>query len=134
MPARRLKSIERMLAIQTRIRALAEWRKLALERQAAQAREETRSLITALAGGGGPVDGLFAEFTARRLHRVSLSLWELDHAAQEQAGLLAGELAREKRTARLADKVRRVKLRADEDGALRDVMESVEARRAASLE
>ncbi|PZU93890.1 MAG: hypothetical protein DI527_05055 [Chelatococcus sp.] len=134
MAANRLKAIERMLAIQSRIRALAEWRKLALERQASQARDETRVLISALAGGGGPVDGLFAEFTAKRLHRVSLSLWELDHAAREQAARLAGEVAREKRTARLADRVRRIKLRADEDGALREVMDAVEARRAASLE
>ncbi len=41
MQGKRLKAIERMLSIQSRIRKLAEWRQKAIELQAAAARAES---------------------------------------------------------------------------------------------
>jgi len=133
MPAKRLKSLERMLAIQSRIRKLAEWRQKATELKAAAAREESRELVISL-NGDGPTGGLFSDVTARRLHRVAVSIWELDAAAAEQAKLVLAETGREKRTVRLTEHVRKVKLRADQDGALIEIMDALEGKRAASLE
>lgn len=133
MDPRRLKSIERMLAIQSRIRGLAEWRQKAIEQKAVAAKDESRALVASL-NGDGPMEGLFADMTAKRLHRVTLSISELESAAAEQARRVMAETGREKRTERLVDRLRKVKLRADQDGALSEIMDSVEARRAASLE
>ncbi|MDR6869128.1 hypothetical protein J2Y55_000121 [Bosea sp. BE125] len=133
MPRKRLKSIERILAIQSRIRSLAEWRQKAIERKATETKGEAQALLASL-NGDGLVDGLFADMTAKRLHRVSLSLWELQAAAAEQAKRVVAETGREKQTARLADHVRRIKLRADQDDVLVEIIDSIEGKRAASLE
>lgn len=133
MQGKRLKSIERMLAIQSRIRKLAEWRQKAIELKAAAARDESRALVVSL-NGDGPTSGLFPDMTARRLHRVSVSIWELDAAAAEQAKHVLTETGREKRTARLVDHVRKIKLRADQDGALVKIMDALEGKRAAGRE
>lgn len=133
MQGKRLKSIERMLAIQSRIRKLAEWRQKAIELKASAAREESRALVVSL-NGDGPASGLFPDMTARRLHRVSVSIWELDAAAAEQAKHVLTETGREKRTARLVDHVRKIKLRADQDGALVEIMDALEGKRAAGRE
>lgn len=133
MDARRMKSIERMLAIQSRIRGLAEWRQKAIEQKATAARDESRALVAAM-NGGGLVDALFADMTAKRLHRVTVSIGELDAAAAEQAKRVMAETGREKRTERLVDRLRKVKLRSDQDKALAEIMDGAEARRAASLE
>lgn len=133
MPGKRLTSIERILAIQSRMRSLAEWRQKAIERQAADAREQSRLLVATL-NGDGPVDGLFTDMTARRLHRMSVSIWELQAAAAEQAKRVLAETGREKRILRLAGDVRRLKVRGDQDKALVEIIDAVEARRAASLE
>jgi hypothetical protein len=133
MQGKRLKSIERMLAIQSRIRKLAEWRQKAIELKAVAAREESRALVVSL-NADGPASGLFPDMTARRLHRVSVSIWELDAAAAEQAKHVLTETGREKRTARLVDHVRKIKLRADQDGALVEIMDALEGKRAAGRE
>lgn len=133
MPAKRLKSLERMLAIQSRIRKLAEWRKQATELKAAVAREQSRELVVSL-NGDGPTGGLFSDLTARRLHRVAVSILELEAAASEQAKQVLAETGREKRTIRLAEQVRKVKQRADQDGALAEIMDALEGKRATSLE
>jgi hypothetical protein len=132
MQGKRLKSIERMLAIQSRIRKLAEWRQKAIELKTAAAREESRALVISL-NGDGPASGLFPDMTARRLHRVAVSIWELDAAATEQARHVLTETGREKRTARLAEHVRKVKLRTDQDGALVEIMDALEGKRAANI-
>jgi len=133
MDARRMKSIERMLAIQSRIRGLAEWRQKAIEQKATAARDESRALVAAM-NGGGLVDALFADMASKRLHRVTVSIAELDAAAAEQAKRVMAETSREKRTERLVDRLRKVKLRVDQDKALVEIMDGAEARRAASLE
>lgn len=133
MPAQRLKALERMLAIQSRMRNLAEWRHQAIQRQAGEAREESRALVAAL-NGDGLVNALFTDVTAKRLHRISISIAELDDAAAVQAKHVARETGREKQVGRLAGQVRRVKDRLDQDKALLDIMESDEGKRAASLE
>ena len=130
---RRIKSIERMLAIQSRIRDLAEWRQKAIEQKASTARDESRALVEAM-NSGSLVDALFADMTAKRLHRVTVSIGELDAAAAEQAKRVMAETGREKRTERLVDRLRKVKLRVDQDKALVEIMDGAEARRAASLE
>ena len=132
MQARRLKSIERMLSIQSRIRKLAEWRQKAIELQAAAARDESRALVASL-NGDGPTAGLFADMTAKRLHRVGVSIWAFEAAAAAQAKQVLAETGREKRTARLADHVRKIKLRTDQDGALVEIMDAREGQRAAKL-
>lgn len=133
MQGKRLESIERMLAIQSRIRKLAEWRQKAIELKATAARDESRALVLSL-NGDGPTGGLFSDMTARRLHRVAVSIGELDAAAAEQARHVLTETGREKRTARLVDHVRKVKLRADQDGALVEIMDALEGKRAAGSE
>lgn len=132
MQGQRLKAIERMLSIQSRIRKLAEWRQKAIEQQAAAARAESRALVAAL-NGEGPTAGLFADMTARRLHRTEVSASRFEAAAIVQAKQVLAETGREKRTARLADHVRKVKLRADQDGALVEIMDAREGQRAATL-
>ncbi len=132
MQGKRLKSIERMLSIQSRIRKLAEWRQKAIELKAAAAREESRALVVSL-NGDGPTSGLFADMTAKRLHRVGVSIWELEAAAAAQAKQVLAETGREKRTGRLVDHVRKVKLRADQDGALVEIMDALEGKRASQL-
>ena len=121
-----------MLSIQSRIRKLAEWRQKAIELQAAAARAESRALVAAL-NGEGPTAGLFADMTARRLHRTEVSAAQLEAAAIVQAKQVLAETGREKRTARLADHLRKVKLRADQDGALVEIMDAREGRRAATF-
>jgi hypothetical protein len=133
MADKRLKSLERMLAIQARMRSLAEWRQQVIQRQAAEARDDSRALVAAL-NGDGLVNGLFTDVTAKRLHRVSVEIWELDEKAALQAREVARETGREKRAAKLADQVRRVQHRTEQDKALLDIMESDEGKRAASLE
>ncbi|MFA6031950.1 MAG: hypothetical protein WC889_03505 [Myxococcota bacterium] len=133
MADKRLKSLERMLAIQARMRSLAEWRQQVIQRQATEARDESRALVAAL-NGDGLVNGLFTDVTAKRLHRVSVAIWELDEKAARQAREVARETGREKRAAKLADQVRRIRHRAEQDKALLDIMESDEGKRAASLE
>lgn len=132
MQGKRLKSIERMLAIQQRIRKLAEWRQKAIELKAAAAREESRALVVSL-NGNGPTGGLFADMTARRLHRVGVSIWEFEAAAAAQAKQVLAETGREKRTARLVEHVRKIKLRTDQDGALVEIMDALEGKRAADI-
>jgi hypothetical protein len=132
MPGKRLKSIERILAIQSRMRSLAEWRQGAIERQVAEAREQSRLLVAAL-NGDGPVDGLFTDMTAKRLHRVSVSIMELQTAAADQAKRVLAEAGREKRTSRLVVHVRRIKDRADQDRTLIEIIDAIEGKRAASL-
>lgn len=132
MQARRLKAVERMLAIQSRIRKLAEWRQKAIEIRAAAARDESRALVASL-NGDGPTAGLFADMTARRLHRVGVSIWELEAAASAQAKQVLAETGREKRTSRLADHIRKIKLRTDQDGVLVEIMDAREGQRAAKL-
>lgn len=132
MQGKRLKSIERMLAIQQRIRKLAEWRQKAIELKAAAAREESRALVVSL-NGDGPTGGLFADMTARRLHRVGVSIWEFEAAAAAQAKQVLAETGREKRTARLVEHVRKIKLRTDQDGALVEIMHALEGKRAADI-
>ncbi|AMJ62655.1 hypothetical protein [Bosea sp. PAMC 26642] len=133
MEARRLKSIERMLAIQSRIRSLAEWRQKSIEQKAVAARDESRALVASL-NGNGVTDGLFVDMTAKRLHRVAITISELETAAVEQTKRVIAETGREKRTARLVDRVRKVKLRADQDNVLIEIMDSAQAKKAASLE
>lgn len=132
MTDRRLKSVERVLAIQAQMRKLAEWRHQATLREANAARDESRALVAVL-NGEGMVNGLFTDMTAKRLHRVSLSIWELDAAAATQAGKVMQETGREKRAGRLADGLRRIQRRSDEDRTLLDIMESAEGKRAAGL-
>lgn len=132
MQGKRLKAIERMLAIQSRIRKLAEWRQKAIELKAVAAREESRALVVSL-NGDGPTGGLFADMTARRLHRVGVAIWEFEAAAAEQAKRVLAETGREKRTARLVDHVRKIKLRTDQDGALVEIMDALEGKRAADI-
>lgn len=133
MADKRLESLQRMLAIQSRLRSLAEWRHQEIKRQAEGARAESRALVAAL-NGEGLVNGLFTDVTARRLHRVSVELSELDGKAALQASEVARETGREKRVAKLADQVRRVQHRTDQDKALLDILEADEGKRAASLE
>jgi hypothetical protein len=90
MTDRRLKSVERVLAIQAHMRKLAEWRHQATLRDASAARDESRALVAVL-NGESMVNGLFTDMTAKRLHRVSLSIWELDAAASVQAGKVIQE-------------------------------------------
>ncbi len=71
--------------------------------------------------------------TARRLHRTEVSAAQLEAAAIVQAKQVLAETGREKRTARLADHLRKVKLRADQDGALVEIMDAREGRRAATF-
>lgn len=133
MADKRLESLRRMLAIQSRLRSLAEWRHQEIKRQAEGARAESRALVAAL-NGDGLVNGLFTDVAARRLHRVSLECAELDAKAALQAREVARETGREKRVAKLADQVRRVQHRTDQDKALLDILEADEGKRAASLE
>ncbi|RDJ27427.1 hypothetical protein DWF00_10745 [Bosea caraganae] len=133
MADKRLKSLERMLAIQSRMRSLAEWRQQAIQRQAAAARDESHALVAAL-NGDGLINSLFTDVTARRLHRVSVEIAGLNEQAAVQAREVARETGREKRAAKLADQARRGQHRTDQDKALLDIMESQEGKRAASLE
>lgn len=133
MADKRLKSLERMQAIQARMRSLAEWRHQGLLRQATEAREESRALVAAL-NGEGLINSLFTDVTARRLHRVSVEIVELDGQAAAQAREVARETGREKRAAKLADQVRRGLARIEQDKTLLDIMEADEGKRAASLE
>ncbi len=133
MQGKRLKALDRMLAIQSRMRSLAEWRHQALQRQAAEAREEARALVTAL-NGDGLVNALFTDVTARRLHRVSIDVAALEDAVAAQSRHVVRETGREKQVGRLADQVRRSKARADQDNALVEIVASEQGKRAASLE
>lgn len=133
MADKRLTSLQRMLAIQSRMRSLAEWRQQEIQRQLTGARDESRALVAAL-NGEGLVNGLFTDVTAKRLHRVSIEVAELNGRAATQAREVARETGREKRVAKLADQVRRSQHRAEQDKALLDILEADEGKRAASLE
>ena len=133
MADKRLESLRRIHAIQSRMRSLAEWRYQEIQRQAGEAREEAHSLFAAL-NGESLVNGLFPDVTARRLHRVTIELAELDGKTALQAIEVARETGREKRVAKLADQVGCIQHRAEQDKALLDILEAEEGRRAASLE
>jgi hypothetical protein len=66
MDERRLKKIERILAIQQKMHRLAEWQLAALDRERQAVAENQERLVGAL-NADGPLHGVFVEAMARRL-------------------------------------------------------------------
>jgi hypothetical protein len=111
-PGERLKKIERILAIQTKIHRLAEWRLGALDRKQAEISVSKAELVASL--NEPPLQGLFVEAMARRLTLLAREADRVARAREVQERRLREEGLRLKRFERAtgrADRAYREALR-----------------------
>jgi len=103
---RRLKKIERILAVQKRLHQLAEWRLAELDREKAELIDGQKALVAAL-NHDAQLQGLFVEAMARRLSALARETDRVNQARNAQFRRLVEEGLRLKRTERMTAGVRR---------------------------
>lgn len=106
MDERRLKKIERVLAIQQKMHKLAEWKLAALDRERAAVAENRERLVGAL-NADGPLHGVFVEAMARRLALLARQADRLAADREAQSRRLTEAGLEMKRTERLTGKAQR---------------------------
>ena len=107
---RRLKKIERVLAVQEKLHRLAEWRLAALDREKAEVAGSQAALLGAF-NRDEALHGLFVEAMARRLTALAREAERINRARDAQSRRLAEEGLRLKRVERMTERVRRAHLR-----------------------
>jgi hypothetical protein len=102
----RAKKIERLLALQTRIHRLAEWRLVEIDRKQASVAESRERLFDTL-NGDQPLHGLFADAMARRIAALARESDRLQRAREAQERRLREEGLKLKRFERAGEKINR---------------------------
>ncbi len=103
---RRLKKIERVLAVQAQLHRLAEWKLAALDHKKAELASDEASLVGAL-NRDDPLHGLFVEAMARRLNALARETDRVNLARAAASRRLAEEGMALKRVERMTARVRR---------------------------
>jgi hypothetical protein len=103
---RRLRKIERLLALQEQLHRLAEWKLAALDRKKAELASDQASLVGAL-NRDDPLHGVFIEAMARRLNALAREADRVNRARAAASRRLAEEGLTLKRAERMTVRVRR---------------------------
>jgi hypothetical protein len=103
---KRLASVERVLAVQRRLRQLAEAKLAELELRQSALEASRRELVGAL-NGDTTLHGLFIDAMARRVRSVSAEIANLEHAKEAQSKRLLEQTGRQKRAERVASSLDR---------------------------
>jgi hypothetical protein len=103
---RRLRKIERLLALQEQLHRLAEWKLAALDRKQAELASDQASLIGAL-NRDDPLHGVFIEAMARRLNALAREADRVNRARAAASRRLAEEGLTLKRAERMTVRARR---------------------------
>jgi hypothetical protein len=103
---RRLRKIERLLALQEQLHRLAEWKLAALDRKKAELASDQASLVGAL-NRDDPLHGVFIEAMARRLNALAREADRVNRARAAASRRLTEEGLTLKRAERMTVRVRR---------------------------
>lgn len=106
MSDRRMKKIERVLAVQKQMHRLAEWNVAALERRRAELEAGQGELVGAL-NDDAKLQGLFIDALARRLAALARETDKVNEAHRQMARRLTEAGLKLKRTERMSAKLRR---------------------------
>jgi hypothetical protein len=130
--SKRLRKVERILAVQEKLHRLAEWKLARIEEKQAGLSSERQSLVDAL-NGDDRLQGLFVEAMAKRLAVLARETDRVNHEREEQVRLLFAEALRLGRTERMTEKLRRQHGEELWKRSFRDILESVGRKRDASF-
>jgi hypothetical protein len=119
---RRLKKVERVLAVQKQLHRLAEWQVAALDRERAELDVSQRELVGAL-NRDEALHGLFVEAMARRLAALARENDRLGRARIALARRLTEAGLSVKRTERMSGKLRRAADAAAEKRGFADLLD-----------
>lgn len=106
MDRRRLKKIERILAVQERLHEIAEWRLARTTQEQSELRASEVALVSAL-NEDDALQGLFVDAMAKRLKKLAIEAERLEQRRAEEARILFEEGLRLKRTERMTGRLRR---------------------------
>jgi hypothetical protein len=103
---RRLRKIERVLAVQQQLHRLAEWRMAGLDRERRELAESEAQLVAAL-NHDEQLQGVFVDAMARRLAAIARDAERVNRAREVQGRRLREEGMKLKMVERMNDRVRR---------------------------
>jgi hypothetical protein len=103
---RRLRKIERVLAVQQQLHRLAEWRMAGLDRERRELAESEARLVAAL-NHDDQLQGVFVDAMARRLAAIARDAERVNRAREVQGRRLREEGMKLKMVERMNDRVRR---------------------------
>jgi hypothetical protein len=103
---RRLRKIERVLAVQQQLHRLAEWRMAGLDRERRELVESEAQLVAAL-NHDEQLQGVFVDAMARRLAAIARDAERVNRAREVQGRRLREEGMKLKMVERMNDRVRR---------------------------
>jgi hypothetical protein len=106
MDRRRLKKIERILAVQERLHEIAEWRLARTTQEQSELKASEVALVSAL-NEDDALQGLFVDAMAKRLKKLAIEAERLEQRRAEEARILFEEGLRLKRTERMTGRLRR---------------------------
>jgi hypothetical protein len=106
MDRRRLKKIERILAVQERLHEIAEWRLARTTQEQSELKASEVALVSAL-NEHDALQGLFVDAMAKRLKKLAIEAERLEQRRAEEARILFEEGLRLKRTERMTGRLRR---------------------------
>jgi hypothetical protein len=106
MDSRRLKKIERILAVQEKLHEIAEWRLARTEQEQSELRATEVAIVGAL-NQDDALQGLFVDAMAKRLKKLAVEAERLEQRRAEEARILFEEGLRLKRTERMTGRLRR---------------------------
>jgi hypothetical protein len=106
MDRRRLKKIERILAVQERLHEIAEWRLARTTQEQSELKAREVALVSAL-NEDDALQGLFVDAMAKRLKKLAIEAERLEQRRAEEARILFEEGLRLKRTERMTGRLRR---------------------------
>lgn len=129
---RRIKKIERLLALQEKVHRLHEWRLAELDHRKAENAASRDSLFEAL-NRDHPLHSLFVDAMARRLNALARENDKLSTAREQQRRRLLDEGLRMKRIERMSGRIRREHLEQLRKRGFRDLLEGLAGPRDASL-
>lgn len=103
---RRLKKVERVLAVQKQLHRLADWELASLDREKAELAAGETALVSAL-NGDDNLQGLFIESMARRLKALAIEAERLNQSRKVVSARLTEAGLSVKRTERMTAKLKR---------------------------
>lgn len=129
---RRVKKIERILALQAKVHRLHEWRLAELDHRKAEIAESRDTLFDAL-NRDHPLHSLFVDAMARRLNALARENDKLSVARDLQSRRLLDEGLRMKRIERMSGRIRREHLEQLRKRGFGDLLDGLSKLKNASL-
>jgi uncharacterized protein YigA (DUF484 family) len=129
---RRLKKIERILAVQEKLHRLAEWKLARIDEERAELKSDQQSLVEAL-NENEALQSLFIDAMAKRLATLARETDRVNRTHDEQTKRLFAEALRLGRTERMTEKLRRQHAEELWKRGFQDVLETIGRKRDASF-